>query len=102
MVDMQTDSIDRLLLALEMRIPEDIYCLMYCIVSLAMDAAKLQQYLTNLQKWDDDWLMSFNPDKCEFFRVTNKRKTYPATYSIRGQELNQVDSNSLALTLTPN
>ncbi len=36
--------------------------------------------------------MSFNPDKCEVLRVTNKRKTYPTTYSIRGQELKQVDS----------
>ncbi len=61
-------------------------------MSSAEDAAKLQQYLTNLQKWEDDWLMSFNPDKCEALRVTNKRKTYPATYSIRGQELKQVDS----------
>ncbi len=67
-------------------------CLLYCIVSSAEDAAKLQQDLTNLQKWEDDWLMSFNPDKCEVLRVTNKRNTYRATYSIDGQELKQVDS----------
>ncbi len=67
-------------------------CLLYHILSSAEDAAKLQQDLTNLQKWEDDWLISFNPDKCKVLRVTNKRKTYPATYSIRGQELKQVDS----------
>ncbi len=60
-------------------------CLLYRIVSSAEDAAKLQQYLTNLQKWEDDWLMSFNPDICKVLRLTNKRKTYPATYSIHGQ-----------------
>ncbi len=35
--------------------------------------------------------MSFNPDKGEVLRVTNK-KIYPATYSIHGWELKQVDS----------
>ncbi len=33
---------------------------------------------------------SFN--KCKVLRMTNKKKTSPATYSIRGQELKQVDS----------
>ncbi len=61
-------------------------------MSSAEDAAKFQQDLTNLQKWEDDWLMSFNPDKCQFLRVTNKKKTSPATYSIHGHELKQVDS----------
>ncbi len=55
-------------------------------------AVNLQQDLTNLQKWEDDWLMSFNADNWEVLSVTNKRKTYPATYSIRGQELKQVYS----------
>ncbi len=59
---------------------------------ISEDAAKLQQDLTNLQKWEDDWLMSLNPDKCQLLRVTNKRTTYTETYYICGQELKQVDS----------
>ncbi len=49
-------------------------CLLYRIVSSAEDAAKFQQDLINLQKWEDDWLMSFNPDKCKILRVTKSRR----------------------------
>ncbi len=64
-----------------------------CFLSSAKDVAKLQKDLTYLHKWEDDWLMSFNPDKFEVIRVTYKKKTYPATYSICGHELKQVTSS---------
>ena len=41
--------------------------------------------------WEKNWLMSFNPDKCEVIRITNKRKTINAQYSIHGQVLQMTD-----------
>ncbi len=67
-------------------------CLLYQIISTTTDAMALQQDLNNLLQWEDDWLMAFNPDKCEVLCVTNKRKITPATYNIRGHQLKQVES----------
>jgi hypothetical protein len=55
------------------------------------DASTIQSDLNNLQKWERDWMMSFNPEKCEVIHITNKRCiikaklflpwTHPATYN---------------------
>jgi hypothetical protein len=47
----------------------------------------LQNNLDTLQQWEKDWLMSFNPDKCEVIRITNKKKIIDAKYTIHGQVL---------------
>ena len=36
--------------------------------------------------------MSFNPDKCEVLRTTNKRNKIMANYYIHGQQLQIVDN----------
>ena len=48
--------------------------LVYRIIRTEEDQALLQKDLDKLQKWERDWLMQFNPDKCEVIRITNKRK----------------------------
>ena len=45
------------------------------------------QDLDALQQWEKDWLMSFNPDKCEVIRITKKSKPIDANYTIHGKEL---------------
>jgi hypothetical protein len=40
-------------------------CLWYCTIKTTDDAVSLQNNLDTLQQWKKDWLMSFNPDKCE-------------------------------------
>ena len=48
-------------------------CLLYRPIRLNAVSEELQTDLDKLQKWENNWLMSFNPDKCEVIRITNKR-----------------------------
>jgi myo-inositol-hexaphosphate 3-phosphohydrolase len=49
------------------------------------------------------WQMSFNPDKCEVLRITNKRNKIMANYYIHGQQLQIVDNAKyLGLTISKN
>lgn len=48
---------------------------------------KLQMDLNNLQNWEADWLMHFNPEKCKVIRITNKRKQRITPYYHHGKEL---------------
>ena len=54
------------------------------------DKIKLQEDLTKLEKCEKDWLMDFNPDKCEDLKRT-KRKTLIQNYKIHWTELQTVD-----------
>ena len=76
-------------------------CLLYRTISSENDSRLLQSDLNELQKWEDTWLMSFNPEKCEVLRITNKLKIIAATYSIHGQQLNVVNkSKYLGVTIS--
>jgi phage-related holin len=47
--------------------------------------------------------MSFNPDKCEVLRITNKRNKIMANYYIHGKQLQIVDNAKyLGLTISKN
>ena len=67
-------------------------CLLYRTIHSQQDAVILQEDLNMLQQWEAQWLMSFNPGKCEELRVTNKRKHIIHThYKIHGMILDTVD-----------
>ena len=67
-------------------------CLLYRKIQSQDDAKKLQEDLDALQQWESDWLMTFNPQKCQTISVTNKRKPVNKTYSIHDQSLQKVSS----------
>ena len=56
-------------------------CLLYRPIKTEADATKLQD-IDALQNWESTWQMSFNPDKCEVLRITNKRNKIMANYYI--------------------
>ena len=51
--------------------------IMYLTVSNQADSQALQSDLSKLETWESEWLMAFNPDKCEVIRITNKKKNNP-------------------------
>ena len=66
-------------------------CLLYRNINTTHDAETLQEDIDKLQTWEADWLMEFNPDKCEIIRITNRRKKKIVTnYSIHEHQLNEV------------
>ena len=62
-------------------------CLLYRSIRTEADATQLQDDLDNIQRWEANWLMHFNPDKCEVIRITTKRKQRITPYYIHGKEL---------------
>ena len=65
--------------------------LVYRTIKTTDDAVSLPDNLDTLQQWEKDWLMSFNPDKCEVIRITNKKKIIDAKYTIHGQVLHETN-----------
>ena len=64
-------------------------CLLYRMIRDHQDAELLQADLDQLQEWEHEWHMLFNPNKCEHIRITNKRKTIQAAYTTHDQQLKE-------------
>ena len=55
--------------------------IMYLTVSNQKDCQALQSDLSKLKTCEREWLMAFNPNKCEVTRITNKKKTTLFNYT---------------------
>ena len=80
-------------------------CLLYRHIKTNEDTTSLQDDLNNLQDWERDWQMHFNPDKCEVIHVciNTKRKIIPSLYFIHGKELNITSKGKyLGITISQN
>ena len=65
------------------------------------DCDHLQHDLQNLEQWQNQWQMQFNPSKCKVLCVSNKRYPPVKKYTFCGVELEQVDDITyLGITLT--
>ena len=75
--------------------------LLYMQICNQHDQEHLQQDLQRLEDWENTWQMSFNPSKCNTFRISpSKRKNLlPTAYYLHGQQL-VVASSSKYLRVT--
>jgi len=55
------------------------------------DCHALQKDLDSLTQWSQTWQMVFNPKKCEFLRVSNKKRIIPYNYYIANFPIKEVN-----------
>jgi len=67
-------------------------CLLYREIRNKNDSKVLQHDLDRLQDWEQDWLMEFNPAKCEAITFTKKTKPVKTEYQLHNQILTTVES----------
>jgi hypothetical protein len=53
----------------------------YLTISALTDCHTLQSDLHKLEKWEEEWLMSFNPDKCEIIHISRKQTDHLPIYT---------------------
>jgi len=56
-----------------------------------MTVSSFREDLTELEKWCKVWQMEFNPSKCEFLIITNKRLPLKFTYHINDVPIKEVN-----------
>ena len=67
-------------------------CILYTRIRTQNDSSLLQNDLLKLQKWQDTWLMKFNPGKCYTMTLATRNPT-PNMYTFCGHTLTSVDSH---------
>ena len=67
-------------------------CILYTPIRTQNDSSLLQNDLLKWQKWQDTWLMKFNPGKCYTITLATRTPT-PNVYTICGQTLTSVDAH---------
>ena len=54
-------------------------CLLYCSITSLADSLHFQEDLDALSKWEEDWQMSFNVEKCHTICFSTKNVINPCT-----------------------
>ena len=66
--------------------------IMYLTISNQTDGQDLQADVTKLETWESEWLMAFNPDKCEVIQISNKKTPTLVNYTLHGVSLKETNS----------
>ena len=77
--------------------------LLYNTIHSQEDCHNLQQDLNLLEEWATKWKMSFNLQKCEFLRITNKEYPIFSQYLIQNEIIREVTyAKYLGVTINQN
>ena len=75
--------------------------MVYLTISALTDCHTLQSNLHKLDKWEEEWLMSFNPDKCGIIHISRKQKPIIFQYTLHNQVLKSTNkAKYLGVTIT--
>jgi len=67
-------------------------CILYRTIKSPSDSVTLQQVISKLKLWSDQWQMSFNQNKCHILSVSRQKGNVPTSYKLGNTILSQVDS----------
>ena len=75
--------------------------LLYRHITSSQDTNIIQQDLTALEKWEIDWQMAFNPEKCTVIHITHNKKSVTINYQLHGHTLEREHSSKyLGITIS--
>ena len=66
--------------------------IVYLTINTTTDALSLQNDLHQLEQWEQDWSMEFNPDKCEVLRISRKKNPVIHNYTLHNKTLKTTDT----------
>ncbi|MCG8034729.1 MAG: reverse transcriptase family protein [Candidatus Thiodiazotropha taylori] len=66
--------------------------IVYLTIKSPSDPEILQNDLHKLEKWEKDWSMEFNPEKCEVIRVSKKKNPILFPYKLHNVELKMTEN----------
>ena len=66
--------------------------LLYRTIKTENDSKILQKDLDTLQVWEKKWKMEFHPGKCQYLKITNKKKPINSIYKIHNTPISETDS----------
>ena len=69
-------------------------CVIYREIKTYQDVSTLQSDVNGLHRWERDWLMDFNAEKCFVLNITRKRNPSKNKYSLKGQVLQTVKTTT--------